>query len=143
MTAAAPTTTGAARAPRSTLAWIGLFAAPLAWAVHIGARYPLVRFACDAKQTWALHAVSLGCALAAGAGLACAIVAARRARPAEPGLESDADVLGPSPPAARRVGLISVLARAGVVTSLVFLGSIVAEAVPVFVHDPCARSLTS
>ncbi|MCZ7685365.1 MAG: cytochrome c oxidase assembly protein [Sandaracinaceae bacterium] len=113
MTAAAPTTTGAARAPRSTLAWIGLFAAPLAWAVHIGARYPLVRFACDAKQTWALHAVSLGCALAAGAGLACAIVAARRARPAEPGLESDADVLGPSPPAARRVGLISVLARAG------------------------------
>ncbi len=141
MTAAAPTTAGAASAPRSTLAWIGLAAAPLAWAVHMGARYPLVRLACDAGQTWLLHAVSLGCALAAGAGLASAIVAARRARPADPTLETDADVLGPSPPAGRRVALIGVLARAGIVTSLVFLGSIVAEAVPAFVHDPCTRSL--
>jgi hypothetical protein len=114
---------------------LALFGAPVAWAVHIGARYPLVLLACHDGVWWPMHAVSVACVLASLGALALSIVVWRRAR-AE--MESVQGESAADPALRRRLARLGFLGRAGVVTSLVFLFTIFTEIIPVLFYEPCA-----
>lgn len=130
--------------PRPIWGWIALLGAPAAWAVHIGARYPLVPVACDARSVWPLVAVTLGCLLGGGLSLAVAMWLSRRCDAAgtrTPRDRTDEELLAARAPDERALSRLALLGRAGVLTSLVFLGAIAAEGITPLFHDPCAEDL--
>lgn len=130
--------------PRASWAWLGIALAPLAWAAHIGARYPLVQVACGSGTSLPLHAVSAACTAVALVGLVAAVATVRRSTRARVSDTAPEQELAPlHAPDARRLHRIGFLARAGVVNSAVFLGAIALEALTAFVHDPCTRALAS
>ncbi len=131
-------------APRPSLGWIALFGGPVLWAIHLGVRYPLVDVACAEGSEWPLHAVSIVCGLANVLVIVIAITTHRRARRAtgaRPGIADEPDDPVTGTPARRRLFRIGFLARAGMVTSSVFLLAILAEAATTIAFDPCTRAL--
>lgn len=126
--------------PASPLGWVALLGGPVVWAIHFGARYPLVDVACAQGSEWPLHAVSIACALADGLVLGVALVTMRRARRAAEAERMPDDPLSHRP--LRRASFrVAFLARAGVVTASFFLVAILAEAATTIVYEPCTRAL--
>jgi hypothetical protein len=130
--------------PRSRLGWLALLGGPVLWVLHIGLRYPLVPVSCEAGSEWPLHVVSIACTLGSIAVVAVAwrtLRDARRDVGARSGVGDEPDDPVTGSPERRRLFRIAFLARAGLVTSLVFLLVIVAEALTTIWHDPCTRSM--
>lgn len=129
--------------PHPLWGWVALLGAPLAWAVHLGARYPMVAVACEARSIWPLQAITLGCLIAGALSLAVAIRLSRGIEQARLGRgeRSDEEELAPRAPDERSRSRLAFLGRAGVLTSIVFLATIVAEGVTPFFLDPCAEAL--
>lgn len=106
-------------APRRLL--IGWFAAPLAWAVHLGGGYALAGWACANGTRWLLHALTLATLLAAAGG----IVANRAGRRA---LHHAA---APTP-------AVDFLRRSGALLGVLFFALIALESIPVLLAEYCA-----
>jgi hypothetical protein len=103
--------------------WYAFLGAPTAWALHIGARYPLLPPACRADAVWLLHGVTVGCLLLALGSFAAAARVLARARTSETrGAEA---------------GRLALFAKAGVLFGVLFAGVIAAELLPTLVVDPC------
>ena len=98
-----------------TTAWIGIVVAGLAWIGSFEVNYVMVPFACQSRNIWLLHTISV----AALAVAAFALLQANRARVAA-GVET-----------LRFMGLFAVL-----FSSLMIL-LILAQWIPVFFVDPC------
>lgn len=104
--------------------WTALLGAPLAWFVQLQANYTLVRVACATGHRWPLYAVSfafLGAAAAAGA------LGLRFHR--ETGVGGDPEAIQRT----RFMGLVGAM-----VSGLFFL-LIAAQAIPLFIFDPCEQ----
>lgn len=103
--------------------WYAFLGGPLAWAAHIGARYPLLPFACRADAVWLLHLVTAGCLVVAlgSFGAAVKLIGAQRRA---------------SGAGAQR-GRIDFFVEAGVVFALLFAAVIAAELLPALLADPC------
>lgn len=112
-----------AQLPSGRRLWFAFLGGALAWAVHIGARYPLVEVACNSGLgVWVLHAVT---ALCLGVALAAGVVSWRLCERLE---TADHFPL-------RRRSLF--MARSGIFLSALFAFIIVLEAMPAFMVDPC------
>jgi hypothetical protein len=105
--------------------WVGLLAAPLAWAAQMQALYTMVPWACQTGHRAALIAVSLA---ALAVALLGALVARRnwaRVGRGEPGDEGGAR------------GRTRFLAVAGLVTSAFFFLVVVAQGLATLILHPC------
>ena len=105
--------------------WVGVLAAPLAWAAQMQALYTMVPWACQTGHRAALVAVSLA---ALAAALGGALVARRnwgRVGRGEPGEEGGAR------------GRSRFLAVAGLVTSAFFFLVIFAQGLATLILHPC------
>jgi len=117
----------------SALLMLGIFAAPLAWAVQLVASYALAASACFAGgvamtgsatlSRMPLAVIALACVLVAGAGLAIAVQQYRGAGDA---------------PAARHAGRSRALAMVGILSSILFLGAIAFSIVMLSMSPHCA-----
>lgn len=114
--------------PTSTFAqWYGVLAGPIAWAMQLQANYSLVTHACrTGNMTW-LYASSGFFALLALSALAVSWVDWRKAKSQSPPSRE---------PAEARSSFMGFL---GALTSSLFTLLIIAQAIPVFVFDPCAH----
>ena len=111
-------------APRIYRLWAGVLLAPLAWTAHLGAAYAMSAAVCSPPASWPfllLSAAALGVALAGGA-----IAWGVRDRTADE--PEDA-------PTARARGRFMTLA--GILLSAMFSLAILAQAIPIFVLEPC------
>jgi hypothetical protein len=105
--------------------WVGLLAAPLAWAAQMQALYTMVPWACQTGHRAALVAVSVGAlAVATVGGLVARRNWARVGR-GEPGDEGGAR------------GRSRFLGVAGLVTSAFFFLVVVAQGLATFILHPC------
>jgi hypothetical protein len=104
--------------------WTALLGAPVAWAVQFQANYTLVRVACATGRRWPLYAVSF--AFLAGA-LGAGALGLRLHR--DSGVGGDAEAVQRT----RFMGLVGAM-----VSGLFFL-LILAQAVPLFIFDPCEQ----
>lgn len=95
----------------AALAW---FAAPTAWAVHLGLIYGLAGWACEHDARWMLYAITLITLLLALAGVLTSLKTARRST------------------AARRF-----IGRSGLWLSILFLLVILMQTVPIVVVETC------
>jgi hypothetical protein len=108
---------------RRSVLWFAFLGPPLAWVVHIGARYPLVPTACALELPWVLHRITLATlAVTLAATLAAASIW-RRAR--------SASVRNAT---ARRIHYMAVV---GAMLGILFAIVILAELVPALIQDPC------
>jgi hypothetical protein len=107
--------------------WAGVLAGPLATLTQLQANYALVLWACGAGRVWALHLVAL---LALVVTVAVGLLSWRNWRRAGGGWDDEGAGVVPRSRFMAIVGaLISVLA------ALV----VIAQWIPIFVHDPCQR----
>ena len=114
------------RPVRARMLAFGWFAAPLAWALHLGLGYALAGWACANGTRWALHILTAVCLLIAAAGIAANgyggnRVAARR---------DDAALPQRAPE--------RFLQRSGRLLGLLFVVLIVIESIPVLLAGYCA-----
>lgn len=117
--------TSTKQGPSRALLWFAFLGPPIAWLVHIGARYPLVPIACAHDLPVVLHVVTVGTlTVAIGAGVA-AVSLSRRAR------ASSSSTRGSVPDRVR------YMAGVGLVLAMLFSLVIVAELVPALMQDPC------
>lgn len=122
-----------ARAPESAtvsklLLWFGFLGGPVAWALHLGVRYPLVPVACRHDLEIAMHVVTVVCASGA---VGAALAGWKVHRSAERSL---AEVPGNGTRVAERQ---SFLGRGGVIMAVFFLFTILAEALASAFEHPC------
>lgn len=94
----------------SALSW---FAAPLAWAGHLGLIYSLAGWACEQDARWTLYAITLIALLLAAAG----VLASRRVAGG-----------GPTRP---------FLGRSGLWMSILFLLVILVQSIPILIVETC------
>jgi hypothetical protein len=107
--------------------WAGLLAGPLATLTQLQANYALVLWACGAGRVWPLHLVaSLALAVAVWAGL----LSRRNLRRAGGGWDDEGAGVVPRSRFMAVVGLLMSVLAALVV---------VAQWIPIFLHDPCQR----
>lgn len=111
---------------RPLLLWYAFLGGPVAWAVHIAARYPLVPTACKAGAVWILHVITAAC-LAVSVGAALSAVRVSRAVAPEA-------ATAPRPPASR----VRYMAWTGLGFSVLFGTAILLELLPALLQDPCA-----
>ena len=104
----------------------GWFAAPLAWALHLGVGYALAGWACANGTRWALHILTAVCLLIAAAGIAANAYGGRRAA-----ARHDAS-------AVRQNASVPFLQRSGRLLGLLFVVLIVIESIPVVLAEYCA-----
>ena len=105
--------------------WVGVLAAPVAWAAQMQALYTMVPWACQTGRRFALVAVSVAALAVAALG---ALVARRtwaRVGRGEPGAEGGAR------------GRSRFFAVAGLVTSAFFFLVIVAQGLATLILHPC------
>jgi hypothetical protein len=118
------------RTPRQAVQWIGVLAAPIAWAVQLQAAYSFSRFACS--HPWcssAHHATSAGTFIIAVIG---AIIAwSEHSRLSRQLPEETAE---PEESVTSRARFMAWL---GVITSVLFALVIVAQWLPTIFIDPC------
>lgn len=108
------------------LTW-AVIGAPVAWAVHLGARYPLVPLACGQESELILHAVTA----ASASGILLAGAASWRLFEKARGSSSvEAESI--------RCQRLRYLAAFGMGMSLLFLLVVGSELLPTFFVDPCA-----
>ncbi len=107
------------------LLWLGFLAGPLAWALQLQVNYMLTPSACEAKQEWWLHLVSLSALLLAGLG---ALTGWRSWRRLGPGSQEKGDM---------RSSRARFMALGGVVLSLFFALVIVALEIPNLILVVC------
>ena len=115
--------------PRRTVAlWIGLFAGPVLWFTVLEANYVLSYVACESRQKWFLHAVTLVAVAAVGA----AGLLSWRSGPAE-------NSEHPAPPVTHATSESRArwMSIAGVVLSLWFMLVILAMEIPILVLRAC------
>lgn len=105
--------------------WSGVLLAPVAFLVHLETNYALLTFVCSGGNLAPLWAASIATILLAGAGCLLAFRSWRKT-----GGEWTAE--GHDPVSRNRF-----LAIWGFFMSLLFLGAIVAQAIPIFILDPC------
>jgi hypothetical protein len=105
--------------------WIGLLGGPLAWLVQLAVSYPLVPLSCAIEWGAIFHLITLITALAAIAAGSTAWQAWQRA-PA------------PSGPTDTRLARQRFMALSGVLTSALFLATILAQWLPVWFLSPCS-----
>jgi hypothetical protein len=105
--------------------WIGLLAAPAAWAFDLTISYAIVHWTCSSQQTFVLHLITLG-ALAMTAGGAAASWTALQHAP-----DAAADD-GPRP-----IDRGRFMAILGLLVSVFFALVMVANAVPRVMLDAC------
>ena len=108
--------------------WLGLLGGPLAWLVQLALSYPLVPLSCAIEWGAIFHLITLVTALAAVAAGTAAWQSWQQAR--SEGQESDA-----------RQGRQEFMALAGVLTSGLFLATIIAQWLPVLFLSPCSEAL--
>jgi len=116
-----PSSTFAAR--HRVLVAYAIFGGPVAWFVHICARYPLVPLACARNEPWLLHVVTLGLSCVALGSVVTAVLLLR-GRPAPDAAEVGA-------------GGVRALALVGLASSILFVLVIGAELLPALLQDPC------
>lgn len=107
--------------------WAGVLAGPLATLTQLQVNYALVLWACGAGRVWALHLVAL---LALVVSVAAGLLSWRNRRRAGGGWESEgAGVV----PRSRFMAVVGILISA--LAALV----VVAQWLPIFIHEPCQR----
>jgi hypothetical protein len=104
--------------------WTAVLGAPVLWFVQFQANYTLVRVACATGHRWPLYAVSFGFL---GAAVACGALGLR--------LRGDSGV-GGDREAIERTRFMGLIGAA--ISGLFFL-LIAAQAVPLFIFDPCEQ----
>lgn len=107
------------------LLWIGMLAPPLAWALHLQTSYSLAYFLCDTGWEFTLHvvgAVSLSIVIVAG------VIAWRSWRLAGPTWEARGG---------RPVDRSRFMAASGVLLSVFFFLTVVAQWIPTLLISPC------
>jgi len=107
------------------LLWFGMLAPPITWGLHFQVSYMLAPSACAARQSWYLHAATLGALLI----VALAGLAAWRSWQRLPGPESE--------DATSRVGGRRFLAISGVALAVFFAMVIVAIDIPSLILRVC------
>ena len=113
---------------RAAALWIGILAGPVVWFSLLEANYVMSYVACEARQTWFLHAATfLSAALVAGAGWL-----SWRSGPAE----SD-DRRSPPVTSATSESRARWMSIAGVVTSAWFILVILAMEIPLLLLGGC------
>ena len=114
-------------APRNTrILWLGLFAGPAGWFLTLQGGYAVAPSACEAHNSFRLHALAL-------AGL---IVAALGTLLAWRGWQ-DAGAGGPIETADPKLARARFLSALGLMGGLLFLVVIVAHWITIAVLDPC------
>lgn len=122
-----PTSSTSQTRSSRALLWYAFLGAPVAWLVHIGARYPLVPTACAHDLMLVLHMITaVTLVLTLGAAVA-AVVFVVRARPGPPSRQH--------PPSSR----VRYMALVGLAFSLLFAAVIAAELLPSLMQDPCVH----
>jgi hypothetical protein len=107
--------------------WAGVLAGPLATLTQLQANYALVPWACGAGRVWALHLVAF---LALVVSVAAGLLSWRNLRRAGGGWDDEgAGVV----PRSRFMAVVGLLISA--LAALV----VIAQWIPIFVHDPCQR----
>lgn len=106
--------------------WAGLFAGPLAWAIHLMASFGTVEWTCETGNAWLHHAVTAGVLVIALAG---GFVSWRTWRHTGRATETS----GPGPR-----GRNHFLALAGVAVSAFFILIIVVSEIPNLLLHPCS-----
>jgi hypothetical protein len=107
------------------LLWIGLLAAPVAWALDLLSSYAAVKWTCSSQHTSALHLITLGALLITAGGAAASWTAFQRTP--EPSSED-----GPRP-----VDRGKFMAMLGLLSSAMFALAMIANAVPRVLLDAC------
>lgn len=102
----------------------GWFAAPLAWALHLGVGYALAGWVCDNGARWILHVLTASCLLIAAAGIAANGYGRR-------------DAARRDGAASSRRALVHFLHRGGRLFGLLFFVLIAIESVPVLLARYC------
>ena len=105
--------------------WAGVLVGPTAMLMQLEINYAFVLWACKTRHIWPLHLVSLVALLAT-------IVAGFLSYRIWHRLATDEDSAGPLPRS-------RFMAAVGILMSLLMCGVIVAQWLPVFIHDPCER----
>ena len=105
---------------------VGWFAAPLAWALHLGVGYALAGWACANGARWVLHSLTVVCLLIAAAGIAANAYSGRRAASRH---DAAAVWQGASVP---------FLLRSGRLLGVLFFLLIIIESIPVMLAEYCA-----
>lgn len=106
--------------------WVGVFAGPVAWAVHLMGSFAIVEWTCATDRAWVHHAVSAGVLLIALAG---GLIALRSYLATGKATETEA-------PGHR--GRTHFLALAGVAISAMFLLIILVSEIPNLMMHPCS-----
>lgn len=104
---------------------LGWFAAPLAWALHLGAGYALAGWVCDHGTRWALHALTAVCLLIAAAGIAAN------------GYRGERAAAQPADSAAAH-GAARFLRDSGRLLGVLFFVLIAVESIPILLAGYCA-----
>jgi hypothetical protein len=105
--------------------WAGVLVGPMAMLLQLEINYALVLWSCATRHTWPLHLVSLVALLVtAVAGVLSYRIWGR--------LSANEDSGGP-------IARSRFMAAVGILMSLLMCGVIVAQWLPVFIHDPCER----
>lgn len=102
-------------ASRDFALWCGVPGGPLIWLTQFLVNYMLVPFACSTGMHWLLP---LSSAVFVAAALAPALIALRELRSASG-------------------GRTAFMAKLGLMISALFLLTLIAQAIPIFVLDPC------
>ena len=105
--------------------WTGILAGPVAWLLQFEIRYALVPWACATGHLFALHLVTLGGLALAAAGGFIAWREWQRCGKEWPQAKG-------GPPMRSRF-----MAVLGLLTSILFLLAILAQAIPSFILNPC------
>jgi hypothetical protein len=105
--------------------WAGVLVGPTAMLMQLEINYAFVPWACETRHIWPLHLVSIVALLAT---LVTGFLSYRIWQR----LAANEDSGGP--PARSRF-----MAAVGMLMSLLMCGVIVAQWLPVFIHDPCER----
>lgn len=106
--------------------WTGVFAGPVAWAIHLAGSFAIVEWTCATNRAWVHHAVTAGVLLIALVGGAVAIRSYRATGGAR---ETEAP---------GHQGRTHFLALAGVAVSAMFLLVILASEIPNLLMHPCS-----
>ena len=105
--------------------WAGVLVGPTAMLIQLQTNYALVIWACAHSQVWPLHVVSF-------VALFVTIVAGLLAYRVWRRVTASEDSGGP-------FARSRFMAAVGVMISLLMCATIVAQWLPVFIHDPCER----
>ena len=107
------------------LLWLGLLAAPVAWALDLTISYAIVKWTCGSQHTFVLHLMTAMTLLMTAAGAAASWSALQRA-------PDEASDDGPRP-----IDRGRFMALLGLVSSAVFALAIVGNQIPRLLLDAC------